>query len=242
MRSWCEAKSRDYHFDPIRLCGLPQPNVVCRQRKACRARLLQITGIVDGDVMSNGKFQQIRDVDGRCHVPNGQQRQLLPNLLGSSRGELAAYDAFAERVRNFELPYPRHNCAVGRSLHSLQRGVGVFRGAIQETPCQRIGCIKNEDAHSRPSAINSLMETSPNVSPSRSSHSRDLRGVGEPSLRLARLSSTSLTHSSSERPSARASARNACSISGGRFSVTVIWGLAFRITPCQRERLVTLER
>src|ERR1700733_3712651 len=203
--------------------------IVGCEREALQAGLLEVAGIVDAYVVIHRELQQLRNFKGWCTLADGQKHQLLPNLLSALQGQFAANYTFPQCVCYLYPPNGWNDCDVERSLEASQGRVSIRRRAIQETPCQRkrIGGVQNECAHSRPSAISSLMETSSRVRPLRSSQRRDLRGGKELCSEAARAIRISPTHSSTDRPLASASARNVRSTSGGRFSVTVMTAFQF---------------
>jgi len=69
---------------------------------------------------------------------------------------------------------PDQERAIGEAIRA-----GAFRSVDEfiETAIatQSVRSVQDESAHSRPSSISSLMESSPSARPSRNSHKRDLR-------------------------------------------------------------------
>lgn len=108
---------------------------------------------------------------------------------------------------------------------ALSDRLRIRHRTVQKTPCERAGAAENEYAHCRPSVISSVMETSAGFKSSRSSQRRDRRGENDPCFCVMRAIRTSRTQSSSDTPLSSASARNARSTSGGKFSATVMASL-----------------
>jgi hypothetical protein len=103
--------------------SLQEIMIIAGQRKFFEAGCLKVTDIVNAYIMQDGKLQQLRNIERKKSLPDRQDRNLIPDILSSFRGQFATNYAFSERVGDLNMPDRGNDCAVDASLDAPESRV-----------------------------------------------------------------------------------------------------------------------
>lgn len=76
-----------------------------------------------------------------CHLADGEEQQLVPDIKGAREGQLALDHSLAQGIGDFHLPDPGHNNAIVMRFQAPKRRIRVCGCAVGETPHQRIRSV-----------------------------------------------------------------------------------------------------